>query len=101
MTQYLTVKEKTTTKRFPKQDQFAPELIYFSDCILKNREPEPSGLEGLLDVRVIRALHASAESGQALTLPPFDRTRRPSMKQEISRPPVREPEEIHAESPHS
>ena len=28
-------------------DQFAPELLYFSDRILKDREPEPSGEEGL------------------------------------------------------
>lgn len=37
----LTVNGKTTRKRIGKRDQFAPELLYFSDCILKNREPEP------------------------------------------------------------
>jgi predicted dehydrogenase len=99
MTQYLTVSEKTKVKKFPKQDQFAPELVYFSDCILKNRQPEPSGLEGLLDVRIIRALHASAESGLALRLTPYQRSQRPTMEQAISRPPVKEPEEIHASSP--
>jgi glucose-fructose oxidoreductase len=100
MTQYLTVSEKTKVKRFPKQDQFAPELLYFSECILKNREPEPSGLEGLLDVRIIQALHASADAGEPVELLPFDRSRRPDKSQEISRPPVRKPEVFHATSPH-
>ena len=43
----MTVDGKTKVKRFPPGDQFAAELIYFSDCILHNKEPEPSGLEGL------------------------------------------------------
>ena len=49
----LTVNGKTTRKRIGKRDQFAPELLYFSDCILKDREPEPSGEEGLQDVRIV------------------------------------------------
>jgi hypothetical protein len=52
-----------------------------------------------MDVRVIRALHASCDSGKAVKLPAADRTRRPTLKQEITRPPVKKPEEIHAESP--
>src|SRR5439155_7834846 len=39
----LTVNGKTTRKRIGRRDQFAPELLYFSDCVLKNRLPEPSG----------------------------------------------------------
>ena len=99
MTQHLTIGEKTVKKKFPKQDQFAPELINFSDCILKDREPEPSGLEGLLDVRIINALHASAESGVVVGLQPFDKARRPTIRQEISKPPVQKPEVMHASSP--
>ncbi|HYC76083.1 MAG TPA: gfo/Idh/MocA family oxidoreductase, partial [Planctomycetota bacterium] len=84
----------------PKRDQFAAELIYFSDCVLEGRDPEPSGREGLADVRVIRALHRSLRTGGAVELPPFRRRRRPSMEQEIRRPPVRKPELVHAKSPH-
>jgi glucose-fructose oxidoreductase len=65
---HLTVGEKTTSRTFRKRDQFAPELLYFSDCIIKNREPEPSGSDGLADVRVIEALYRSAagkKTGQA------------------------------------
>jgi predicted dehydrogenase len=42
----VTAEEKTAERVFPKGDQFAAELVYFSDCILTNREPEPSGAEG-------------------------------------------------------
>src|SRR5438477_1946827 len=45
----LTIGGRTKISKFPKRDQFAAELIYFSDCIVKNKEPEPSGLEGLAD----------------------------------------------------
>jgi predicted dehydrogenase len=87
----LTVKGKTTRKRIGKRDQFAPELLYFSDCILKNREPEPSGEEGLQDVRIVEALYKSAQTGAAVTLPPFDRAKRPTRAQQITRPGVKKP----------
>jgi glucose-fructose oxidoreductase len=53
----LTVNGKTTrARRTGKRDQFGAQLEYFSDCILRNRMPEPSGYEGLQDVRIIEAL---------------------------------------------
>ena len=48
--------DRTVRRTFKKRDQFAPELVYFPDCILKNREPEPSGREGSADVRIIQAI---------------------------------------------
>jgi glucose-fructose oxidoreductase len=95
----LTVDEKTTRKSFPKRDQFAPELVYFSDCILKDRQPEPSGREGLADVRVIRALHESARTGRPVALPEFERRHRPTLAQADDAPPIEMPELVHAESP--
>lgn len=92
--------EGTTKKRsFARRDQFGPELLYFSDCILRNRDPEPSGVEGLADVRIIRALYESAESSRPIELDEFDRKRRPRAGQEIRRPPVEEPELVHAKAP--
>jgi predicted dehydrogenase len=99
MTHSLTVDEKTRTRRFPKHDQFAPELIYFSDCIRTGREPEPSGREGLADVRIIEALYESAREGRPVRLAEFRKRERPDRKQEIRRPPVRKPELVKAESP--
>jgi glucose-fructose oxidoreductase len=86
-------------RRFAKRDQFAPELLYFSDCILTNRDPEPSGEEGLADVRVIRALYKSIESGAPVELAPYERRERPSLEQEIRRPPIEKPSVIHAQAP--
>jgi predicted dehydrogenase len=95
---YLTVGDKTTTRTFRKRDQFAPELLYFSDCIINNREPEPSGSDGLADVRVIEALYRSAASRKPVKLAVKAPKKRPTLKQEIRRPPVGQAKLIHAES---
>jgi len=85
--------------KFAKRDQFAPELLYFSDCVLDKRRPEPSGEEGLADVRVIDALYRSAQSCKTIALQPFDKEPRPRLKQEEHRPAVSRPELIHAQAP--
>lgn len=95
----LTVDGKTTKKSFSPRDQFAPELIYFSDCIKSDREPEPSGLEGLADTRIIEALYKSAATGEPVRLEPLEKPERPSLAQEIHEPPIREPELVHVEEP--
>ncbi|MET0442457.1 MAG: Gfo/Idh/MocA family oxidoreductase [Casimicrobiaceae bacterium] len=95
----LTLGGETRERRFARRDQFAPELLYFSDCILQNRQPEPGADEGLADVRVIRALYRSAETGRPVELPPFEKHERPSLEQEIRRPPVEKPEVIRATPP--
>jgi glucose-fructose oxidoreductase len=95
----LTIKGRKRERTFRKRDQFAPELIYFSDCIRNGTEPEPSGKEGLADVRIIRALYRSASDGRPILLGEFDRESRPGMDQEIHSPPVKEPELVRAASP--
>jgi glucose-fructose oxidoreductase len=95
----VTLDGETRERRFAKRDQFAPELLYFSDCILQNRTPEPGGDEGLADVRVIRALYRAAETGRPVELAPFATREHPSLEQEIRRPPVAKPEVIHATGP--
>ncbi|MGH7833043.1 MAG: Gfo/Idh/MocA family protein [Candidatus Binatia bacterium] len=94
----LTIDGKARSSKFRKRDQFAPELLYFSDCILKNREPEPSGEEGLADVRVIRALYRSAATGRPVKVRRVAIKKRPTLDQEMRRPPVAKPRLIHAES---
>jgi Predicted dehydrogenases and related proteins len=95
----LKIQEKTQKASFSKRDQFAAELIYFSDCIVNNREPEPSGLEGLADVRVIQALYFSAQSGKSESLAVFDKRRGPGLELAVDRPPVRKQALVHAEAP--
>jgi predicted dehydrogenase len=99
LAQSLTIKEKTTHKTFPAGDQFAPELLEFSDCVLNDREPEPSGEEGLADVRVLQAIDDSARRGKPVQLPPFERTRRPDLDQAIHRPLGKKPRLIHVQKP--
>jgi glucose-fructose oxidoreductase len=95
----LTVDGKVTRRRYAKRDQFAPELIAFSRCVLEHREPEPSGLEGLADVRVIEAIYRSAAQGTAVGLDAGAEPPHPKTEQELRRPPVREPELLDARSP--
>jgi len=94
----LTIDGKTTRKAIAKRDQFAPELLYFSDCILKDREPEPSGEEGLQDVRIVQALYQSAKVRRPVTIRPFTKTVRPTGRQRITRPGAAEPALVKVQS---
>jgi predicted dehydrogenase len=95
----VTVSGKTEEHVFKKSDQFAPELLYFSRCILEDKEPEPSGQEGLADVRVIQAITQSASSGAPVKLEPFTRDARPGPEQIIVSPWSKPPEPINAPAP--
>jgi hypothetical protein len=95
----VTVNDRSRMRTFSNTDQFAPELIYFSDCVLRDAEPEPSGEEGLADVRIIEALLRAAEDGRPVRLPPFKRRVRPEPRMKMRVRPVREPEPVHADSP--
>ncbi len=99
LTQRLTLDGKTQTKQFPAGDQFASELLYFSDCIRRNTDPEPSGLEGLIDVQIIQALYRSATQRKAIKLALPAKRRWPTKTQVIHRPPVRKPRLVHTQSP--
>jgi predicted dehydrogenase len=99
MTMRVTIGGRKKEKTFPKTDQFAPELLHFSDCILTGQEPRPSGWEGLADVRVIEALYKSADEGASMRLAEFRPGSRPSPDQVIERPGVGEPELVKAMPP--
>jgi len=98
-TTYLTVNGKTKKKKYPKQDQFGAELLYFSDCILNDADPQPSGHEGMADVRVVSAIRSAAEAGHAVNLDFEAPPERPSVDNEMKLPPVEPPEVVHAASP--
>ena len=70
---------------------------------LMDKDPEPSGKEGLIDVCIIQAIYQSAQmQGQAIKLPEFVRSQRPDANQIIQRPAVQEqPDLIHAADPSS
>jgi len=95
----LTIDGKKQRKTYAKHDQFAPELIYFSDCIIKRRNPEPSGLEGLADVRIVEALYKSARSRRPIRLEPLEKRERPTKKQNINKPGISKPKVVKATAP--
>src|SRR5437763_14446977 len=74
------------TLAFEPTDQFAAELSYFSTCVLQDRTPEPSGIEGLTDVRIVEAIYRSARDGRPVTLPRIARVEAPSAEAEGERP---------------
>lgn len=90
---------KKATRKFKKRDQFSAELIYFSDCILKNKTPEPGPVEGMNDVKIIEAILTSIHIKAPVSLDPAQKTTHVSHKQKISRPGVRKRKIYHATSP--
>ena len=95
----IVVGEKTRKQIFKKRDQFGPELVYFSDCILNDKEPEPNGEEGLRDVVIIEALQQSARNGKPVALPSAPATTHPSLRQELHKPAIEEPDMVRAAAP--
>lgn len=92
--------DKKQKRAYAQRDQFAAEISYFSDCVLNDREPEPSGREGLADVRIISALYRSAKTKRPVKLESFEKTMRPTLRQEKQLPPVkREPKLVKVKAP--
>ena len=75
------------------------ELLYFSDCILRDRQPEPSGVEGLRDVHIIRSLYQSVNTHAPVKLEQIQRQHHPRLKQEIYRPRIVKPKLFHVSAP--
>ena len=73
LNQAVTIGSRRKDRLFAKHDQFAAELTYFSSCIQRGIDPEPSGWEGLADVRVIEALERSAKKSKPVSLAPFEK----------------------------
>jgi glucose-fructose oxidoreductase len=97
ITSLVRLGNKKRTRHFAKRDQFAAELLYFSNCVLKDRAPEPDGEEGRIDIEIIEALHRSIKTKHWVNIPRSRRTKRPAPGQEIRRPPVpREPALVDA-----
>lgn len=94
----IETEDKLIKHQYPKRDQFAAELQYFSDCILKRKEPEPSGLEGLVDVQIIEAILNSLQTGREIKLGKITKTKRPGKTQVTVHPPVKKPKLVKVQS---
>ena len=99
MKHIVTVEKKESTESFAKTDHFGGELKYFSECVLENRQPEPDGEEGMLDVRVLAAIEEALKTEQTIALEPYERTRRPNPDQVQTLKPVKEAELVGAHKP--
>ena len=95
----LTVNKSESTESFKATDHFGGELKYFSECILKDRQPEPDGEEGMLDVRVIAAIEQSLQLGTTQELPPYRRSKRPRVDQGETLAAGKEPELVGVHQP--
>lgn len=95
----LTVGKHEEKHKTPKRDQFAPELLHFSDCILNNQQPRPSGQEGLADIRVIEALQLSARTGKSVAIEPENfEPSKPDADLIVEKPAVKKPPLVDVES---
>lgn len=97
---YNKLSAPTRTYNYKKSDQFGPEIVYFSDCILNNKTPETNATEGVLDLMVIEAIIQSVKSRKPVNLTALSKTLHPTLKQAIHRPAVdNKPVRVHIENP--
>ena len=89
--------KKPQRKTFPKRDQVAAELVAFARCIREEREPEPSGEEGLADLYVLEAIQRATETGRIEPIQRISRRARPTKAQSIRRKPHGMPDLVHVE----
>jgi glucose-fructose oxidoreductase len=85
-------------RTFHRRDQIAAEIEYFVRCVKDGVDPEPSGYEGLADVRIIEAILKAAETGAPVAIEPIERPRRPDLDQEIRVAPHGPPRLVEVES---
>jgi glucose-fructose oxidoreductase len=96
----LTIDGETRERSYPRRDQFGPELLYFSDCIVNDRAPEPGASEGLIDVMIIESIFESMESGRVVAVPPLPPDERPEPNQRIRQRPVKKRRLVEVQSAH-
>ena len=90
---------KSQRRSFKKHDQVAPELDELAAYIREDRDPEPSGREGLADLRVIEAIEASARNRGRIEVSRVFPERRPSIRQARRRPAHGRVETINVRGP--
>lgn len=95
----LTRGGETEERKAPVVDHFGGETDYFSDCILSDREPEPDGEEGVLDMIVLDAIERAIATGAPQELAPRTRRRRIGADQARSLPLAEVPDFVNTDVP--
>ena len=83
----------------PPHDHFAPELLHFAECILDNKQPRPSGYEGMNDLKVMDAIHESITTGRLVAIAPGSHDSKPDGSLICEKPAVDKPELVNVQSP--
>jgi len=92
--------DRKESHSFKNTDHFGGEMKYFSQCVLKDEDPEPDAEEGYADVRVLEGILTAMQTGQSVMLPPFRRSRRiDTERQRMTLSAVSTPELVHAGNP--
>ncbi|GBQ27810.1 Gfo/Idh/MocA family oxidoreductase [Gluconacetobacter azotocaptans] len=86
------IDSREEVRRHEPVEQVGGETAHFSDCILKDRDPEPNGEEGLRDVRVLAAVEDSLRTGQTQSLAAMAPAPGVSDRQVMRLPPAEEPD---------
>ena len=50
------------------QSLYDDQLKYFVGCVQKNQKPNPGGLEGLMNMKVVDAAYESSKSGKVVSI---------------------------------
>ena len=97
---HLTVGEgKPKSTEYRQHDHVGAEIHYFAECIADDREPEPNGYEGLIDLAIIDAIKESIRTKKAVPVGPFESKSRPTPAEEYKFSQISPPELINSESP--
>jgi predicted dehydrogenase len=98
--QTVAIGEKKDKQSFKNTDHFGGEMKYFSDCILKDLDPEADGEEGFADVRVLEGILEAIKTGHSVVLAPFTRVKRIDTKlQKMTLGAVSTPDLVNASNP--
>jgi len=97
--QTIIIQDKSEQRTFEHRDQIAAEIVYFAECVQAGKEPEPSGREGLIDVRIIEALRTSYTEQRPVRIEQLPPDPRPDTSQSIKLNPPHRPQPVHAEAP--
>jgi predicted dehydrogenase len=99
ITQTISVGKKETTKTFKHRDQIAAEIDYFANCIIEETVPEPSGKEGLIDVKIIDAIRKSYRTQKSVPIEHLPVDRRPKPSQSIRKKAPKKTKLVKASPP--
>ncbi|MBS1955152.1 MAG: Gfo/Idh/MocA family oxidoreductase [Cyanobacteria bacterium SZAS-4] len=90
--------EEEQTMKLSKHDHFAPELLHFAECILEDKQPQPTGHEGLNDLRIIDAIRESIKTGRSAKIKTDPEVKKPGKDLITEKPGGEKPELINVQS---